>query len=84
MRELAGQAHALGDADAKVQAQLREWRDQGKARRRRQGDASLWTGADEDRSLGWLQAVAGWRQQREPLQDLVDRVRRAGFQHALG
>ncbi|MBI2999804.1 MAG: bifunctional transaldolase/phosoglucose isomerase [Deltaproteobacteria bacterium] len=81
--ELANQAYTLGDADAEVQAGLKEWRDQEKGRRLWQGDKSLWSGADEDRWLGWLRVVDGRRDYREHLQHLVEDVRRAGFKHAL-
>ncbi|MBI2089357.1 MAG: bifunctional transaldolase/phosoglucose isomerase [Deltaproteobacteria bacterium] len=83
VRELTVQAYALGDGGGEVQAGLEEWRDQGKVSRLWQGDASLWTGADEGRWLGWLHAVDGRRHDLENLQRLVGDVRQAGIKQVL-
>src|SRR3989304_10003089 len=56
---LARQTHILGDAEREVQGTLSDWRVNGKVRRLWRGDTTLWSGADEDRWLGWLQAVGG-------------------------
>jgi len=45
------------DLDEAVQAALEDWRSEGKVRRLWSGDASLWTGTDEDKWLGWLGIV---------------------------
>ena len=60
-----------------------EWEDNGKVARLWEGDASLWTGADEADWLGWLD-VAG-RQQREvgTLLELAEETRAAGFADVL-
>jgi transaldolase / glucose-6-phosphate isomerase len=80
---LTSQTYALGGADKEVQAGLKEWREKGNLRRLWQGDESLWTGADEDRWLGWLHVVDGRRDHQEHLQYLREDVRRGGFTHAL-
>src|SRR6202030_2362873 len=42
------------DLDGAVKKNLSDWRATGKVRRLWQGDASLWTGEDETKWLGWL------------------------------
>jgi H+-transporting ATPase len=42
------------DLEATVSATLEDWRASGKVRRLWAGDATLWTGHDESRWLGWL------------------------------
>jgi transaldolase/glucose-6-phosphate isomerase len=49
-----GVGHQL---DAKVGELAEEWRKRGNIRKLWQRDKSLWTGADEDRWLGWLDSV---------------------------
>jgi transaldolase/glucose-6-phosphate isomerase len=51
---LLSTAFALGDAGAKVENEMTAWTNAGKIRRLWARDKSLWTGADEDRWLGWL------------------------------
>jgi transaldolase/glucose-6-phosphate isomerase len=80
---MAGQTYTLGDAAPAVQAALDDWRSNGKVRRLWAGDASLWSGTDESRWLGWLHVVDGQRDHGEQFQTLVEDVRAAGFQHAL-
>lgn len=53
-RKLLGAEFALGDAGAKVDAEISAWTKGGSVRRIWAKDKSLWTGADEDRWLGWL------------------------------
>ena len=45
------------ELDDGVKAALEDWRKEGKVRRLWAGDASLWTGTDEARWLGWLTIV---------------------------
>ena len=47
------------------------------------GDASLWTGADEARWLGWLRVVPPADATLEALDSLVRDVRTAGVEHAV-
>src|SRR5262245_6047717 len=51
------QALSLGPYQAGFAKELRDWRDQNRARRLWNKDASLWTGKDEPRWLGWLDVV---------------------------
>jgi transaldolase/glucose-6-phosphate isomerase len=56
--EVDAQELGLGQAlDAKVGELAEDWRKHGNIRKLWQRDKSLWTGADEDRWLGWLDAV---------------------------
>ncbi len=52
------QSYLLGSLQSEVQAELEAWRRENKVQRLWAGDASLWTGSDEGRWLGWLDAVA--------------------------
>ena len=45
------------DLDGGVKAAIEDWRKEGKVRRLWAGDASLWTGTDEAKWLGWLNIV---------------------------
>jgi transaldolase/glucose-6-phosphate isomerase len=47
------------------------------------GDASLWTGADENKWMGWLAAGSGGAVDFDALAALAARVKAGGFGHAL-
>jgi len=74
---------SLGQAAGAVQSALSEWRARDHVRRLWDGDASLWTGAGEDRWLGWLHAVDAEREQVAALHRLATDVRAAGFAHVV-
>ena len=58
-QEIDAQELALGQALAtKVDELTEDWRKWGAIRKLWQRDKSLWTGADEDRWLGWLDSVS--------------------------
>jgi glucose-6-phosphate isomerase len=68
---------------AEVDAEIGRWGAQRRMRRLWSRDASLWTGTDEGRWLGWL-GIAGYQLARaERFRELAEDVRRAGFAHAL-
>jgi transaldolase/glucose-6-phosphate isomerase len=71
------------ELEAPVRATLREWTEKGTIDRLRTGDATLWTGADEARWLGWLGIVAEQRKRVGDLQRVADDVRAAGFTHVV-
>jgi len=71
---------ALAD---QVAAAARQWDDSGATRRLWDKDASLWTGSDEAKWLGWLDAVDAGRRLLPTLDDIAAGVRRDGFTHAL-
>src|SRR5579862_6184004 len=73
---------ALGDAlTKKADAAAEEWRSHGNVRMLWQRDKSLWTGTDEDRWLGWLDAAGA--DQVESYQTFAEEIRREGFADAL-
>src|SRR6202161_3568930 len=73
---------ALGDAlTKKVDATAEEWRGHGNVRKLWQRDKSLWTGTDEDRWLGWLDAINA--DQIKSYQTFAEEIRREGFTDAL-
>jgi len=86
----APKPHPLGysaslpeELDAKVDAAVGEWHESRKAQRLWAHDATLWTGADEDRWLGWLGIADGELAHVEQLEEIARDVKAAGFEHAL-
>jgi transaldolase/glucose-6-phosphate isomerase len=76
------QSLALGDAlTKKVDATAEEWRSRGNVRKLWRRDKSLWTGTDEDRWLGWLDALNA--DQIKSYQAFADEIRREGFADVL-
>lgn len=76
-------ARSASFADPAVKAALADWRAGDKVRRLWRGDATLWTGGEEARWLGWLRIVEEMRGQAAALRRLADDARGAGFRHAL-
>jgi transaldolase/glucose-6-phosphate isomerase len=66
-----------------VAERLKGWDTQGGTRRLFDGDASLWTGADEAQWIGWLGIVDRQLENMKPLVDLRAEARKEGFTHAL-
>jgi len=78
------QARQLSAAqEAEVRRGLAEWEAQSGTRRLFAGDATLWTGADESRWLGWLEVVETQRARLASLREFREEARRDGFRHAL-
>jgi transaldolase / glucose-6-phosphate isomerase len=76
------QTLALGDAlNKKVETAADEWGTHGNSRKLWAHDKSLWTGADEDRWLGWLETPSA--EQIEGYQDFGDEIQREGFSEAV-
>jgi transaldolase/glucose-6-phosphate isomerase len=75
--------HQLGKAGPAVAAAIEDWGASGKLRRLWKADASLWTGADEDRWLGWLDIAASQVEDIARLQAVAADVVAGGFQHVL-
>ncbi len=76
------QTLALGAARAKLAEQAGEdWRAHGNVRRLWQHDKSLWTSADEDKWLGWLDAVTD--DQIASYEKFAQDIKREGFKDAL-
>lgn len=68
---------------AEVATRLEAWDREGGTRRLWAGDATLWTGADEARWLGWLGVVEAQLDDLAPLHRLRDAVRTERFTHLL-
>jgi transaldolase/glucose-6-phosphate isomerase len=66
-----------------VKASLDDWKNNNKVQRLWKGDASLWTGADENKWLGWLTIVEEQLAHIEALKSIAADVKRAKFKHAL-
>ncbi len=66
-----------------VKATMEDWRKQGKVRDLWAHHASLWTGADEAKWLGWLRVVEDRNEHLSELQAFQDEVKAEGFQHVL-
>ena len=68
---------------ASVKSAIGEWQTGAKMKRLWQKDASLWTGTDEAKWLGWLDIVDEQLAQRDQLRKVAEDVQRAGFEHVL-
>ncbi|HVP67071.1 MAG TPA: bifunctional transaldolase/phosoglucose isomerase [Anaeromyxobacteraceae bacterium] len=66
---------------AEVRGTVDEWAAGEKLSRLWKGDATLWTGRDEDRWVGWLRVVDQQRARREEFGRVGADVRLAGFTH---
>lgn len=66
-----------------VQTALDDWQATGKIRRLWAQDASLWTGADEDRWLGWLGITDDQLAHLDHLTELAQDVQDIAFSHIL-
>ncbi|MEO8811458.1 MAG: bifunctional transaldolase/phosoglucose isomerase, partial [Caulobacteraceae bacterium] len=74
---------AGGDLDGAWNAALGDAASEGWTRRLWAKDASLWTGGDEGKWLGWLAAAAGGAVDLAALEGLSAEVKAAGYTHAL-
>ncbi len=81
---LDGQTFALGrELEAAVKKIGDDWRAQGVIRKLWRRDKSVWTGADEDRWLGWLDSVDHGLEQLSEYQAFAQDVKREAFTHIL-
>ena len=71
------------DLSHAVEATLDDWDAQGKARRLWARDASLWTGGDEGKWLGWLSIVSEQRKNATRFVKFAEEVQDTGCTHAL-
>jgi transaldolase / glucose-6-phosphate isomerase len=67
---------------ATVKSTIADWQS-GKVKRLWDRDASLWTGEDESKWLGWLDIVDEQIAQHETLQKFAKEVQARGFEHIL-
>lgn len=76
--------YKLSDAlNTAVQASLDNWQQNGKIRRIWAQDATLWTGADENKWLGWLGITEDQLAHIEHLKQLAQEVQDLKFSHVL-
>jgi transaldolase/glucose-6-phosphate isomerase len=68
---------------ASVKSTVADWQSGGKIKRLWNRDASLWTGDDESKWLGWLDIVEEQMAQHEQLQKIAKEVQTRGFEHVL-
>ena len=66
-----------------VKTSIDDWRANGKVRRLWQRDASLWTGSDECKWLGWLDITEDQITRHQELRRVAQGVKSAGFTQAL-
>ena len=71
------------ELDAKVKEAVEGWRASGSVRRLWQGDASLWSGGDEAKWLGWLHAIEAEAAKAADYAAFAEEVRRDGFIDAV-
>lgn len=69
--------------ETKIKASLDEWRVSGKIRRLWARDASVWTGQDESKWLGWLGITNEIVAHSGPLQQAAAEIKNEGFTNAL-
>jgi transaldolase/glucose-6-phosphate isomerase len=73
---------AADEADA-VKTAIEDWSIGGKTRRLWAHDASLWTGTDEDKWLGWLTVTDIQLAQRKQFEQIAQDIKAGGFTDAL-
>ncbi len=82
--KLDGQTFKLpADIEKMVAASLETWRRDGSVRRLWAGDATLWSGADEAKWLGWLDIVNEQESRLASFSDLADDIEKEGFSHVI-
>ena len=71
------------DLRSEVEAVLDDWSENGNVARLWDGDASLWTGGDESRWLGWLHVAGEQLRHTDELRALAESARADGLDQAL-
>ncbi len=66
-----------------VKSTMQDWQAGGKMKRLWDRDASLWTGSDESKWLGWLDIVEGQIAQQSELRKVAEDARSGGFKDVL-
>lgn len=78
------QTYTLPDKlESDVNASLQDWKKGGKVRRLWHEDASLWTGADEGKWLGWLGITEQQIENVDALKEIAADIKKAAFKDAL-
>ena len=82
--QLNGQSLHLPPASQEsIKAAMDEWRKDGHVRRLWRKDATLWTGSDEAKWLGWLSIVEEQQNTVRHLTEIAADAQSAGFTHAV-
>ena len=82
--QIDGASLALGDAlDKDVASLTQQWSHDGKGRALWHRDASVWTGHDENKWLGWLDAVAREEKSLKQYRRFAECVKQADFTDAV-
>lgn len=82
--KLNRQTHKLSpELEKAVAASVESWRHDGNVRRLWAGDASLWTGSDEAKWLGWLDIVAEQHKRIASLSKLTGDIRGRDFSNIV-
>ncbi len=68
---------------AAVAAALDDWKKNDKVARLWKGDASVWTGADEGKWLGWLTVTEQQLAKIEALKNIATDIAKSGYKHAV-
>ncbi len=71
------------ELEAAASATLEEWTTSDKVKRLWARDASVWTGGDEDKWLGWLGIVSEQEKTAARFTKFAEEVQASGFSHAL-
>ncbi|MGA2811666.1 MAG: bifunctional transaldolase/phosoglucose isomerase [Candidatus Acidiferrum sp.] len=66
-----------------VAAALDDWKKNDKVKRLWAGDASVWTGADEGKWLGWLTVTEEQLAHIEALKNIATDIAKSGYKHAV-
>ena len=66
-----------------VKTTIADWQSRGNMQRLWKRDATLWTGSDEDKWLGWLDIVDEQVAQQDQLQKIAKEIQQREFQHIL-
>lgn len=78
------QTYTLPDKLANdVNASLLDWKKNSKGKRLWQKDASLWTGTDENKWLGWLDITEQQLEDIDKLKQIAADIKKAAFKNAL-
>jgi transaldolase/glucose-6-phosphate isomerase len=73
----------LGVAQSAVDAEITEWASSGNIRRLWARDKTLWTDADEDKWLGWIDITARELADTAQLEELARKVKDEGTEHVV-
>jgi transaldolase/glucose-6-phosphate isomerase len=74
---------SLGAAQSAVENEITQWASGGKVRRLWARDKTLWTNADEDHWLGWLDITVRERADTSQLEGLAQQVKTEGTEHVV-